>query len=606
MKTRARALLAFLLMLILTFCLCACGGEACEHRDRDDNGVCDKCGKEYTDGEDKADTCEHRDKDDNSACDECGKEYTVDDDGNTTDITIGVESVSLGFTEKTIYRFGTDTLAVSITPQNATNKDVLFESSDTSILTVDENGVIYARGEGCATVTVTTEDGGISAACDVTVMKGGITYELVPTGDFYIAAGCEGYEKEIEIASIYDGLRVKEIKDGAFEGNAYIKSVKIPNTIERIGERAFYNCERLESCVIEKGAYTIGASAFEGCVRLVSISILGEVLLEQRAFYGCNSLSEIVLGERLYCIDKEAFAYCTALTSITLPSGAEEIGEGAFSHCAALESCTLGEGIKRIGEGAFEFCTSLTDICLPNTVEQIGALAFRHNEALRNIGLSEDLNRIGNAAFQYCISLEQVTIPECVRFIEDSAFSGCFGMTELTILGGFISWGNSAFYKCVALERISYRSLTPGSIQDNNYIFYGAGEASDGIELFIGADAVLDARLFTPVSNSDADNPRITKIVFETGDEDINISNAEGVFIHLTEIEIPMLIARVPTVLLVSGRGLTIRAENGEYYCADWYDEPTLTMDAVDPTGYTGEAEFLYPRWMPRTGGAEE
>ena len=605
MKTRAIALLAFLLMLILTFCLCACGGEACEHRDRDDNGVCDKCGKEYTDGEDKRDTCEHSDKDNNSACDECGEEYTDGQDGNTTDITIGVESVSLGFTEKTIYRFGTDTLTVSITPQNATNKGVIFESSDTSILTVDENGVIYARGEGCATVTATSEDGGRSAACEVTVIKGGVTYELVPTGDFYIATGCVGYEEHIEIASIYDGLRVKEIKSGAFAENEFIKTVSIPNTIEVIGNRAFYSCKALESVHLEEGTGAIGLSAFEGCCGLLRVSIAGSIALSERAFYGCTMLKTISFDKDIYYIGKDSFAYCSSLLSITLPGGISEIPEGAFSHCESLISCTLGDGITRIGDGAFDYCTSLTSISLPDTVKEIGAMAFRHNEALRTVSLSKNLNYIFSSAFQYCISLECLTLPENVWLIDNSAFSYCEGLTDLTILCSTSAWGNSVFYQCISLERINYYSFTPGDVQNNNCIFYNAGASSDGIELFIGKDAIIDALLFTPIEDSDANKPKITKIVLESGTESVNILNADGVFIYLTDIEIPSFTAYVPAALLGSRSDLNIHTTGEDYYCAGWYDEPTFTQNEVDPITYTGDSQYLYPRWLPIADTAE-
>ena len=63
-------------------------------------------------------------------------------------------------------------LSVIIEPANAENKTVTWTSSDPSIVTVDESGKITAgSSEGRAKITVTTEDGGHTAVCKVTVIK---------------------------------------------------------------------------------------------------------------------------------------------------------------------------------------------------------------------------------------------------------------------------------------------------------------------------------------------------------------------------------------------------------------------------------------------------
>ena len=59
-------------------------------------------------------------------------------------------------------------LTVTITPSNATNKNITWNSSDASIVAVN-NGELEANAEGTATITVTTEDGGKTATCEVTV-----------------------------------------------------------------------------------------------------------------------------------------------------------------------------------------------------------------------------------------------------------------------------------------------------------------------------------------------------------------------------------------------------------------------------------------------------
>ncbi len=67
---------------------------------------------------------------------------------------------------------GKDKINVTVTPDDATDKGVTFESSDETVVKVDENGNIEAVGEGTATITVTSEyDESIKETVTVTVKK---------------------------------------------------------------------------------------------------------------------------------------------------------------------------------------------------------------------------------------------------------------------------------------------------------------------------------------------------------------------------------------------------------------------------------------------------
>lgn len=63
----------------------------------------------------------------------------------------------------------TEKLVATVNPDNATNKNVTWASSDVSVASVAADGTVTAVAEGTATITVKTVDGGKTAACAVTV-----------------------------------------------------------------------------------------------------------------------------------------------------------------------------------------------------------------------------------------------------------------------------------------------------------------------------------------------------------------------------------------------------------------------------------------------------
>ena len=83
--------------------------------------------------------------------------------------TVAVTGVSLNKTSLSLVAGSYETLIATVSPTNATNKNVVWSSSDDSIATV-ENGVVTAVKEGSITITATTEDGGYTATCAVVVV----------------------------------------------------------------------------------------------------------------------------------------------------------------------------------------------------------------------------------------------------------------------------------------------------------------------------------------------------------------------------------------------------------------------------------------------------
>ena len=82
---------------------------------------------------------------------------------NVTGINLNEENISMNVGDS-------DILTVTITPDNATNQNITWSSSDESIVTVNSEGEIEGISSGDATITATTKDGNKKATCEITVV----------------------------------------------------------------------------------------------------------------------------------------------------------------------------------------------------------------------------------------------------------------------------------------------------------------------------------------------------------------------------------------------------------------------------------------------------
>ena len=83
---------------------------------------------------------------------------------------VNVEGIEINKTSLTLNANETATLTATVKPSNATNKKLIWSSSDAKVATVT-NGKVTAKKAGTATITVTTEDGNFSVKCVVTVKE---------------------------------------------------------------------------------------------------------------------------------------------------------------------------------------------------------------------------------------------------------------------------------------------------------------------------------------------------------------------------------------------------------------------------------------------------
>ena len=279
-------------------------------------------------------------------------------------------------------------------------------------------------------------------------------------------------------AIIYNNSEYQVVRIGfaGFCGLDSISSVTIPNSVQNIGDYAFYLCSNLTAVSLPNGIIHIGDFVFSGCKSLVSIAIPdGVTRIGEGAFHDCKSLTSIAIPNSVTNIGIEAFAGCMGLATITIPNSVTDIGRGAFRNCESMTSFVIPSGIASIEHNVFQDCAKLTSIIIPNSVTSIGNNAFYSCLNLASIDIPNSVKAIGRYAFWGCESLTTITIPNSITAIEECVFACCENLTSVVIPNSVESIGLETFVYCSSLESITI----PKSVK---YIGRGAFRSCTGLE----------------------------------------------------------------------------------------------------------------------------
>jgi hypothetical protein len=386
---------------------------------------------------------------------------------------VSVTSVNVTPSTLSLNAGTTGTINATIIPNNATNQNVSWSSTDTSVATVTYIGTaatVTALKAGTARITVTTQDGNKTNYCTVTVtpaagadntftsvadMRTWLTNQDANTPEtaYNVRLNVNTLPRYMNnnFSSKYvnldlSGSTMTGFETYAFEGSRTLISVILPNTVNAIPSELFRSCSGLTSVTIGTGVNSIGPSAFNGCSGLPTISIPNNVTsIGNNAFQGCTGLKSISIGTGVTNIGTDAFRGCSGLTTVTIPSNVNGIGERAFYECTGLTSVTIQNG--SIGNYAFMNCSGLTSVTIGTSVSAIGTQAFRNCTSLTAINFTptSTVTTIGNNAFQGCTNLTSVTIPNSVTVIGQYSFNGCTGLTSVIIGSSVNTIGTSAF-----------------------------------------------------------------------------------------------------------------------------------------------------------------
>ena len=98
-------------------------------------------------------------------------------------------------------------LAATVLPENATDKSVIWSSSDSKVASVSENGLVKGLKEGHATITATCD--GLSAACEIEVTDfSGITSVVTNGGNSVEVYTLQGQKIDSPLSSLETGIYI--------------------------------------------------------------------------------------------------------------------------------------------------------------------------------------------------------------------------------------------------------------------------------------------------------------------------------------------------------------------------------------------------------------
>lgn len=272
---------------------------------------------------------------------------------------------------------------------------ITYESSNPSVLKVDDNGWMEGVADGTATVTVTAfgdenhesgstsfemtvvsvyevESGSCGANATWTYYNNGEvrihgtgTVELVQnaSGDYlwdkyYTPDEVWGYEKvntvyvEEGITAIGSEVFSVRSSNGIGKMSDSPRTVELADSVKTIYKMAFFNCPNLESVSIGAGLTSIGPDAFTYCPSLKEIKVSSE----NNSFKTQEGVLYSKDGSVLVKVPNDG------RTELTIPDGVATLEIGAISDLNALKTLTIPKSVVAIREYALDGSDGITDI----------------------------------------------------------------------------------------------------------------------------------------------------------------------------------------------------------------------------------------------------
>lgn len=188
----------------------------------------------------------------------------------------------------------------------------------------------------------------------------------------------------------------------------FLHEVKLPRTLQTIGEDAFHDTY-LDEIEFPEGLTSIGAYAFGG-----------------------TRFTEAIIPNGVTSIGSGAFYWNHMLQTVHYPTSMTSVPTSCFSNCEVLEYFPLHEGIKSIGSDAFQKCYGFLDIDLrfPTTLTSIGSSAY-YGTNIKSVVVPEGVS-VGYQTFYGCTAMTSAEFPTSFSLVDYSnIISSCSSLKDL-------------------------------------------------------------------------------------------------------------------------------------------------------------------------------
>lgn len=381
----------------------------------------------------------------------------------------------------------------------------------------DNQGLTYTLNAADHTATVANYDNNTpDGVIDIpdTVISGGQPYTVTAIG--YSAFG--SLSTPINVSSVFipatvlsigdsafiycdalttvtfaENSQLKSIERAAFWGSEQVyprfKEIKIPDSVETIGNGAFYDCRDLERITLPSALQTLSNSTFYDCTALSEVTFPASLkTIEKSAFSGCRNLSEVELPASLTTIQSYVFDRCINLKTVSYDGSLEQWNQitankdadndadndvlGYSSPSLVMDDYTaqfilvedgpFAEPIPKKTVTITKYTGTESTVILPSTIS------------------SWPVTKIGEDAFQDNTTITSVTIPANVTEIGSNAFAGCTNLTSVHYEGDWsnltIQSGNPAVQDAANAPLFNFEFIPPDNtaVIVTNYKYNGA------------------------------------------------------------------------------------------------------------------------------------
>lgn len=261
------------------------------------------------------------------------------------------------------------------------------------------------------------------------------------------------------------------------------KKLTIPKSVKSVGYRVFTGAQLLSEVRYEgsleewldidfKSSFVVPYDLYIDGSLVTDIKIPQTVTkIKDYAFYNCSSLKSVIIPHEVSEAGADVFKKCTNLKTLTVGSGLVESGAtDNLIEDTSIEKVIVSEGVKKIGAGAFYYCDGLTDLIVPDSLEEIEmhSLGTWSAETF-NYNVYDDVYYIGSESNPYMIAMRSATyskksyeLHEQTRIVNDRAFTT--NAEEITLYGNIVYSGWLAFAELHNTNNIKINFI--GTIDD--------------------------------------------------------------------------------------------------------------------------------------------